>query len=76
MVLGGALRLALGGVLLGLIAAAVLTRLLDGLLYGVAATDPLTLLSVAAALVVVAITASLEPARRAMRVDPIEALRG
>jgi len=76
MIVSGALRLALGGVVLGLLCAAALTRLLDGLLYGVEATDPLTLLSVATALLLVAAAASLAPARRAMRVDPIEALRG
>jgi len=76
MVVSGALRLALAGVALGLIGAAALARLLDGLLYGVEATDPPTLLSVAVALLLVAAAASLAPARRAMRVDPIEALRG
>jgi putative ABC transport system permease protein len=76
MVVSGALRLALAGVVLGLLGAAALARLFDGLLYGVEATDPLTLVSVAAALLLVAAAASLAPARRAMRVNPIEALRG
>jgi predicted permease len=62
------------GVTLGLLGAFGLTRLMSSLLYGVSATDPLTFGSVAAGLVVVATVASYLPARRASRVDPVEAL--
>jgi len=75
MVVGGALRLALAGVALGLLGALAATRLLDGLLYGVSAADPVTLLAVATGLLLTAAAASLAPALRAMRVDPLEALR-
>jgi putative ABC transport system permease protein len=78
-VLGMVLReggvLALAGIALGLAAAFVLTRFLSSLLYGVSATDPLTFACVACLLVVVALLASLIPARRAVHVDPIVALR-
>jgi putative ABC transport system permease protein len=68
-------RLALLGVLLGLAGALGLTRLLRTLLYGVAPTDPLTFVLVPLLLGVTALAASWVPARRASRVDPMEALR-
>ena len=75
MVVGRAMALAAGGLAVGLLASFVLTRLLSGLLYGVSATDPLTFAGVACLLATVALLASLIPARRAARVDPIVALR-
>ncbi|HWS90015.1 MAG TPA: ABC transporter permease [Pyrinomonadaceae bacterium] len=75
LVLGRGMRLALLGVGMGLLAALVSTRLMSGLLYGVSSNDPLTLLAVAALLVLVAFLACLLPAYRATRVDPMTALK-
>ncbi len=75
LILGEGLKLVLAGVVLGIIAALALTRLLSTLIYGVSATDPLIFLSVVALLVAVALAACFVPARRAMRVDPMVALR-
>jgi len=72
------LSLAFAGLVIGVTAALVLTRLLlsfSHLLYGVGASDPATLVSVSAVLIGVAILACYLPARRAMRVDPMLALR-
>ena len=63
------------GVLLGLLASLGLTRVIESFLFGVEATDPLTFAMVAAGLCVVAVLASLAPAVRASRLDPISALR-
>ena len=63
------------GAIIGLGAAAGLTRLMSTLLFGVAALDPLTYLGVAAILIAAAALASYVPARRATKVDPLEALR-
>jgi predicted permease len=75
LVVGQGARLALLGVVIGVIGALLLTRLMSSLLYGVGTTDPLTFASVALLLVLVAVAASYIPARRAMRVDPMVALR-
>jgi predicted permease len=75
MVLGEGMRIALIGVGIGLAAALGLTRLISTLIYGVGAYDPLTFLGVAFLLSGVALVACYIPARRAMRVDPIIALR-
>jgi putative ABC transport system permease protein len=75
MILGQTLKLTLMGVGLGLAGAFVVARFLTSLLFGVGVYDPATFLGVAALLVAVALAASYIPARRAMRVDPIVALR-
>ncbi len=75
LILGEGVRMAGAGVILGLLASLGLTRLMASLLYGVSATDPLTFTAVAVLLVIVALAACYIPARRAMRVDPMVALR-
>jgi putative ABC transport system permease protein len=74
-VLAEGARLALLGVTIGIAASLAITRLISGLLFGVSATDPLTFVSLAALLSLAALAASYVPARRAMRVDPMVALR-
>jgi len=69
------MRMALAGSLLGIAGALVLARLMTKLLYGVHPADPITFASVAIGLAIVAIVACYLPARRAMRVNPVAALR-
>jgi ABC-type antimicrobial peptide transport system permease subunit len=75
LILGQGAKLALLGLGSGVVFALLLTRLMESLLYNVSATDPLTFAGVAIILLGVAVTACYIPARRAMRVDPIVALR-
>jgi putative ABC transport system permease protein len=75
LVTGQGLKLALIGVLFGLGGALAFTRLLETLLFGVNANDPLTFIGIALLLTVVALPACWIPARRATKVDPIIALR-
>ena len=75
MMLGQGLRLAGVGVAFGLLASIGFTRLLQGLLFGISASDPSTFAVIAVLLVGVALLACWIPARRATKVDPLEALR-
>jgi putative ABC transport system permease protein len=75
LVLGQATRMTLVGVAIGIAGAVVATQLMASLLFQVSATDPVTFVVVAGLLTLVALAASLLPAWRAMRVDPVVALR-
>ena len=74
-VLGQGLKLILIGMAVGVAGAVALTRVLSSLLYDVTPTDPVTLASVSGVLMLAALLASWLPARRAARIDPMEALR-
>ena len=76
MVLKQGLSLAAAGLVIGLLAALALTRLMQGLLYGVGPTDPVTFVTVAAILLVVALAASLLPAWRATWIPATKAITG
>jgi putative ABC transport system permease protein len=75
MVVGQGMLLTGVGIVLGLLGALALTRVMSSLLYGVSATDPATFVLVPLALALVALLANYLPARRAMKVDPVIALR-
>jgi putative ABC transport system permease protein len=75
LVVGGGLRLAIAGVAIGAGAAVGATRALSGLLFGVTASDPSTFAAITVVVAAVALLASYLPARRALRIDPVEALR-
>ena len=76
LVVGRGTALAVAGAAVGCVVALLTTRLLQSLLFGVSATDPLTFGLAVAVFVGVAIIASVGPARRATRADPVQALRG
>jgi predicted permease len=75
LVVRGGMRLAVTGVVIGVLAALLLTRLMGSVLHGVSTHDPLTFVAVSVLLLGVALLACLLPARRAMRVDPAVTLR-
>jgi putative ABC transport system permease protein len=75
LILGHGFRLVIAGVAVGLAGAIAATRLLSSLLYATSATDPFAFAGVTALLILVALFASYFPARRAMKIDPMEALR-
>ncbi len=75
LVVGEGIVLAIAGAVLGIGVALGVTRYLASMLYGVHANDPVTMIAVAALLALVALAACYIPARRAMRVDPMVALR-
>jgi len=74
-IVGHGVRLAMLGLCIGVVAAIVVTRWMSSVLFDITPTDPLTFVAVAVVLVTVAFLASYVPARRAMRVDPMLALR-
>jgi putative ABC transport system permease protein len=75
LVVSYALRLAVAGVALGIVAAGLLTRLISGMLFDVSPTDPWTFATITLMLLATALVATFTPARRAARVDPMVALR-
>ena len=75
LILGQGIGLTLIGIAIGLGAAFLLTRAIKSFLFGVSPTDPLTFLAISVLLLLTALIASLIPARRATKVDPLVALR-
>jgi putative ABC transport system permease protein len=75
LIVGDGLRLVGAGLAVGLAAAAATSRVITSLLYGMSPLDPVTYLGISGVVVVIALIATYAPARRAMRIDPMEALR-
>ena len=75
LTIGHGLQLVVTGVVIGLVAAFLLTRVMSSLLFGISATDPITFVTISMVLLGVALLASYIPALRATRVDPMVALR-
>jgi putative ABC transport system permease protein len=75
LIMGQGMAIALGGVVLGVVGASGLSRLTGSLLYGVSPSDPLTYSAVTAIITAVAVIACVIPTRRALRVDPLQAIR-
>jgi ABC-type antimicrobial peptide transport system permease subunit len=75
LVLRQGLGLTVGGIVLGVLGALALARVTRSLLFGVSPTDPMTYLLVAGVILAIALVACLVPAQRAMRVDPLVAIR-
>ena len=75
MVLRDGMQAVVPGIAAGIGGALFLSRLIAGLLYGIAPSDPLTFAAVVSVLIVVTLAASLVPARRATQVDPMVAIR-
>jgi predicted permease len=75
LVFGDVITMVLIGALIGTAAAFMATHAIAGMLYGVGAADPLSIIAAALSLVAAAILASIQPARRALRIDPMTALR-
>jgi ABC-type antimicrobial peptide transport system permease subunit len=75
LIVGRGVVIAVVGVIIGLVGALALTRFMQGVLYGVATTDPVTFTLVAIGLLAIAVLASWLPARRAASVDPAVAIR-
>ncbi len=75
LVIGDGMRMALAGIALGTVVSLALARVLEGLLYGIEPTDPMTYAVIGATLAIVALAASALPARRATKADPVSALR-
>jgi len=75
MIIGKGLRLTAAGLILGVLLAFAVARLISALMYGISSTDPLSFLAGASVLLLVALFACYLPARRAMRLDPVDVLR-
>ena len=75
LIVTGSMRPVLGGIVVGVAAALLMVRLIESLLYGVAARDPLTFVGVVVILTVTGLVASWIPARASMRVDPTVTMR-